>query len=236
VGKSRLFALALTLCFGPGPYAEASAPPAIEREVKEAQSYLAGWFGAPFALPRIEIADALVGDPAADPPGHYHDGIIRLRPETLLRPKELRRVLRHELTHSIIDLKTRGNCPHWLQEGIAQFLDGTDVVAVENRLRRDASALVPLFRIEGPFKDRDASSREQAYRQSASAVSFLVSRIGRTGLLFLIQRLGEGRPFDRALLEAGLSYTELQQAWEASLRLRPAPKKGAPGALSSPRD
>jgi hypothetical protein len=36
--------------------------------------------------------------------------------------------------------------------------------------------------------------------------------------LFLVQRLGEGRPFDRALLEAGLSYAELQQAWESSLR------------------
>lgn len=194
-------------------------PPAIEREVKEAQSYLAGWFGAPVALPRIEIVRPASGGDSADFPGHYHDGIIRLRAETLLKDAELRRVLRHELTHAIIDQRTRGNCPHWLHEGIAQFLDGTEVVAVENRLRRDPSALVPLFRIEGPFRDRDSPAREQAYRQSASAVSFLVSRIGRTGLLFLIQRLGEGRPFDRALLETGLSYNELQQAWESSLRL-----------------
>jgi hypothetical protein len=187
------------------------------REIKEARSYLEGWFGTSIVMPPIET---VTEDGSADLPGHYQDGVIRLRPETLRKAPELRRVLRHELTHAVIDQRTRGNCPHWLQEGIAQFLDGTDVVATEAWLRRKPAGLIPLFRIEGPFRERDALSREQAYRQSASAVSFLVSRIGRTGLLFLISRLGEGRPFDRALLEAGLSYAELQQAWEASLRPR----------------
>ena len=170
-------------------------------------------------MPPIEIVEAPTHDASADLPGHYHDGTVRIRPETAQKASELRRVLRHELTHAIIDQRTKGNCPHWLQEGIAQFLDGTDVRATEAWLRRQTSPLIPLFRIEGPFRDRDPSSREAAYRESASAVSFLVSRIGRNGLLFLIRRLGEGRPFDRALLEAGLSYTELQQAWESSLKL-----------------
>ncbi len=219
-----LFLLQALTAATPESPSSPTPPAVIEREVKEAQSYLAGWFGAPVALPRIEIVSAGSEDGTAGFPGHYHDGIIRLRAETLLKDAELRRVLRHELTHAIIDQRTRGNCPHWLHEGIAQFLDGTDVVAVENRLRRDPKALVPLFRIEGPFRDRASQAREQAYRQSASAVSFLVSRIGRTGLLFLIQRLGEGRPFERALLETGLSYNELQQAWESSLRLPKAPK------------
>lgn len=191
----------------------------FDREVRSARSYLEGWFGTPMTMPPIEIVEGPTRDANPDLPGHYHDGAVRIRPETAQKASELRRVLRHELTHAIIDQRTKGNCPHWLQEGIAQFLDGTDVRATEAWLRQQASPLIPLFRIEGPFRDRDASSREVAYRESASAVSFLVSRIGRNGLLFLIQRLGEGRPFDRALLEAGLSYTELQQAWESSLKL-----------------
>jgi len=192
---------------------------AFSREVRAAQSYLEGWFGTPMSMPPIEVVRSESHDVNPDLPGHYQEGAVRIRIETLQKEAELRRVLRHELTHAVIDQKTKGNCPHWLQEGIAQFLDGTDVRATDAWLRRQASPLIPLFRIEGPFRDRDPASRESAYRESASAVSFLVSRIGRTGLLFLIQRLGEGRPFDRALLEAGLSYTELQQAWEASLRL-----------------
>jgi len=202
-----------------GPEGPAASPtpwpsPAFEREVRAARSYLEGWFGNPVSLPPIEV----VRDTNADLPGHYQDGAIRIRLETLEKGEELRRVLRHELTHAVLDQKSKGNCPHWLQEGMAQFLDGTDVRATDAWLRRQASPLIPLFRIEGPFRDRDPASRETAYRESASAVSFLIARIGRSGLLFLIQRLGEGRPFDRALLEAGLSYNELQQAWEASLR------------------
>ncbi|MEO6401934.1 MAG: hypothetical protein ABIP62_07975, partial [Vicinamibacteria bacterium] len=56
-------------------------------------------------------------------------------------------------------------------------------------------------------------------------VSFLISRIGRSGILFLIQRLGQGRQLDQALVETGLSYTELQQAWESSIRPLPRPNQ-----------
>lgn len=197
----------------------ASLNPSVVRELKAARSYLEGWFGAPLDLPPVEVTPAGKTPGAGDLPGHYHNGVVRILPATVQREAELRRVLRHELTHAVIDQRTRGNCPHWFQEGIAQFLDGTDVVAIEERLRLDPRALIPLFRIEGPFVDLEASVRERAYRQSASAVSFLISRLRRSGLLFLLQRLGEGRPFDRALLETGLSYAELQQAWESSLRL-----------------
>ena len=192
-------------------------------EAKAAQSYLEGWFGAPIVMPPIEIV--MGPSAAADLPGHYLRGVIRLRPETLEKEAELRRVLRHELTHAVIDERTRGNCPHWLQEGMAQFLDGTDIVLANARIRSSGS-LVSLFRLEGPFRDLDPRSREQAYRQSASAVSFLVGRVGRLGLLALLKGLGDGKPAERALREdAGLSYTELQQAWEASLGPR-SPVKG----------
>jgi hypothetical protein len=225
-GFGPLFVSGLAL-FGAGgraPLAQtAAASPApaevFDREVKAARSYLEGWFGAPMTMPPIEIVAGPAREGSVDLPGHYQDGVVRMRPETAQKESELRRVLRHELTHAIIDQKTKGNCPHWLQEGVAQFLDGTDVLATDAWLRRQTTPLIPLFRIEGPFRDRDPSSREAAYKESASAVSFLVARIGRNGLLFLIERLGEGRPFDRALLETGLSYTELQQAWESSLRL-----------------
>ena len=197
---------------------EAARSPDHDREVKEAIAYLEGWFGRPIALPPIEVLDT--DQPSGvDAPGHFEGGVVRLRPNTLRRAPELRRVLRHELAHAAVDQRTKGNCPVWVQEGLAQFLDGTNVVGVESALRRDRLPLVPLLRLEGPFAFTlgAARTREQAYRQSASAVSFLALRIGRPGLLFIVDRLGEGRPFDRALLEAGLSYAELQQAWSATL-------------------
>ena len=202
--------------------AQEARPTALSLEMKAAQSYLEGWFGSPIAMPPVEIVEQRGSEPEL--PGHYVGGVIRLRRDTVERVSELRRVLRHELAHAIIDGRTRGNCPHWLQEGIAQFLDGTDVVSTNAWLRSAPGSILPLFRLEGPFRDRDTASRERAYRQSASAVSFLVSRVGRSGLLTLIERLGQGHAFEQALLEsAGLSYTELQQSWESSLQ--PGPVK-----------
>lgn len=224
-GFSMLMAV---LAAGPGAFSAPAAlspggledarPPSHEREVREALAYLEGWFGRPIHLPPIEVLDTESPD-ALDAPGHFEGGVVRLRAGTLRRAPELRRVLRHELVHAAVDQRTKGNCPVWVQEGLAQFLDGTNVVRVDSALRRDLLPLVPLLRLEGPFAFTlgGERTREQAYRESASAVSFLASRIGRSGLLFIIDRLGEGRPFDRALLEAGLSYSELQQAWSATL-------------------
>ena len=36
----------------------------------------------------------------------------------------LSRILKHELTHSFLYQKTQGRCPTWLQEGVAQWMEG----------------------------------------------------------------------------------------------------------------
>lgn len=211
-------ALCLGVCFGASFSASAVDESAdYDRELKGARAYLDGWFGVEMALPRIE----LIRDPGgARIPGHFQGGVVRIDAEALKRTAELRRILRHELTHAVVDSRTAGNCPVWVQEGIAQFLDGTDVVAVDRELARRDRDLVPLLRLEGPFASQDEAARRLAYQESASAVSYLMKRIGRPGLLFIIGRLGEGQPFDRALVEAGLSYSELQKGWEAALGRR----------------
>ena len=49
---------------------------------------------------------------------------------------ELARVLKHELTHSFVGQKTDGRCPVWLQEGIAQYMEGKRSRAMPPRLFR----------------------------------------------------------------------------------------------------
>ena len=51
---------------------------------------------------------------------------------------ELSRVLKHELTHSFIQQKTHGRAPTWIQEGIAQWMEG-------KRSGQNASALVQVY-------------------------------------------------------------------------------------------
>src|ERR1700742_2967568 len=57
--------------------------------------------------------------------GALNDGRIRVPVQGLNEvTPELSRVLRHELTHSFIQQKTRGHAPTWIQEGLAQWMEG----------------------------------------------------------------------------------------------------------------
>jgi hypothetical protein len=57
--------------------------------------------------------------------GALNDGRIRVPVEGLTSmTDELARVLKHELTHSFVGQKSAGRCPVWLQEGIAQYVEG----------------------------------------------------------------------------------------------------------------
>ena len=57
--------------------------------------------------------------------GALNDGRIRVPVQglTSMTP-ELSRVLKHELTHSFVGQKTRGRAPTWIQEGLAQWMEG----------------------------------------------------------------------------------------------------------------
>jgi len=58
--------------------------------------------------------------------GALNDGRIRVPVQGLEKVTPgLARVLKHELTHSFINEKTHGHCPTWLQEGTAQWMEGT---------------------------------------------------------------------------------------------------------------
>jgi Peptidase MA superfamily len=71
--------------------------------------------------------------------GALNDGRIRVPVEGLSSmTDELARVLKHELTHSFVGQKTDGHCPVWLQEGLAQYMEG-------KRSRTNAGALVSAY-------------------------------------------------------------------------------------------
>ena len=66
--------------------------------------------------------------------GALNDGRIRAPVQGLheMTP-DLSRVLKHELTHSFIQQKSASHAPTWIQEGLAQWMEGkrSDVNAAE---------------------------------------------------------------------------------------------------------
>src|SRR5262249_17961183 len=160
----------------------------------------------------------------------WNDGTIRL-PAAGLEPR-LQRVLRHELAHSFVASRTGNNCPVWLQEGIAQWLEGGDPA-------REDAALAPLARsgrlpnlltLEGPFRSLSESQAGTASAKSRSAVAHIRRKRGEAGLLRLGAALPARLPAEEALPVAlAFSYGDLQRSWEEHLRaLEPRATLAAP--------
>jgi hypothetical protein len=165
-----------------------------------------------------------------------NDGTIRVPVHGLdqLSP-QLERVLRHELAHSFIAARTAGNCPTWLQEGIAQWLEGGDPGRQDAFVAAAVGSgrLLPLLTLEAPFQSLPATEVPLAYAESLSAVAHIIRIRGEAGVGRLLAGLGDRLPSEEALPVAlALSYPEFQKSWEAQLRrpVSPARPSGAAGA------
>ena len=104
----------------------------------------------------LEMGNSFQDTGAPEWAAGFNDGVIHVPLRGMERLSvPLVAVLRHELAHSFIRARTGGNCPTWLQEGIAQWLEGGNpsredaVVAAAARQRpplaaADAGGPVPV--------------------------------------------------------------------------------------------
>jgi tetratricopeptide (TPR) repeat protein len=150
-----------------------------------------------------------------------NDGEIRIPVENVVEmtPK-LRRLLRHELTHSFVNAMTAGNCPAWLHEGIAQQREGIDSTDAYARVRaaRAEGKLLSLWNLEGALLGYSTDEARLAYAQALAATDYLAARRGSSAISQILKLLAEGRTMNEALRRVvGLDYHEFQAAWEADL-------------------
>ena len=98
----------------------------------------------------------------------WNDGTIRVPVMGLDRPTPgLVRVLRHEMAHSFVASRTGANCPTWLQEGLAQWLEGGDPAREDAGLASLArsSRLPQLESLERPFVGLSERRPQVAYAE-----------------------------------------------------------------------
>jgi tetratricopeptide (TPR) repeat protein len=142
------------------------------------------------------------------------------------------RVLRHELAHSFLAARVGGDAPTWLQEGLAQWLEGGDPAREDARLAGAARAgrLHRLEDLESPFAGLTEAEATAAYAQSLSVTAHLLRLRGAAGLRSLIAGLAVGQPMAQALRTVyGLGYAALQRDWEAHLAAVAPSRTTAPG-------
>lgn len=154
--------------------------------------------------------------------GALNDGRIRIPVQGLLTvTPQLARVLRHELGHSFITQKTHGNCPVWLQEGIAQWLEGS-------RAGDDAATLVGLYdrhddpslaALEGSWMAMPGESAHIAYAWSLATVEGIVQAGTPVDLERLLDGLAAGSSTEAATRSAlHMDYADLNRSTAEYLR------------------
>lgn len=146
--------------------------------------------------------------------GALNDGRIRIPVQglTAVMPA-LARVLRHELTHSLVGGKTRGRCPVWLQEGVAQWIDGSQItpaVAANLLALYDRHQDPSLTLLEGPWMNLDSELAGTAYGWSLAIVESLARAGGPSDIEHLLDRVAVDTNTESAVRSSlGFDYAGL---------------------------
>ena len=190
-----------------------------------------------FPEPRVPVAiykrddfKALTDSP--DWSGGVYDGKIRLPFGALkeLTPA-MRGVLYHEYTHVVVFDLTRGNCPLWLNEGIAEMFGRMQHNRPMAELGRAArkEAFVDFRKLEASFSGLPVAEASLAYQQSYAMVNFLVTTYGWHRVSQMLVGLGNGMNADEAIASAlkdySLTYDGLMQDWKRYMEQGVAAKR-----------
>ena len=135
-----------------------------------------------------------------------YDGRIRIPMRGALDqgPRELERVLTHELTHAMIRAIAPRGVPTWLNEGLAVMFEPDGVPWAERTLEA-SSARIPLDVLAGSFDRLPDNQARVAYAESADAARHLFDQIGGAGLVALLQDIARGLPLPEAFERRALT-------------------------------
>jgi tetratricopeptide (TPR) repeat protein len=154
--------------------------------------------------------------------GALNDGRIRVPVQGLsgVTP-ELSRVLKHELTHSFVGQKTRGHAPTWIQEGLAQWMEGKrsgDNAAVLAQVQKEGHA-ASLGSLEGSWMGLPSDAAGYAYAWALANIEYIVQTDGMGDIERILDRIGSGSSTEAALREVLHSdYNDLMQSTAEYLR------------------
>jgi hypothetical protein len=116
---------------------------------------------------------------------------------------ELSRVLRHELTHSFIQQKTHGRAPTWIQEGVAQWMEGrrSDENAAVLIQVYDQGQAASLGRLEGSWMGLPKSVAGYSYAWALANIEYIVETQGTGDVERILERVAAGESTEQALKE-----------------------------------
>lgn len=151
-----------------------------------------------------------------------NDGRIRVPVQGLTAvTADLSQTLKHELVHSFIHQKTNGRAPVWLQEGVAQYLEGLRVGSHAQILvsAYDQKVSLPLHAMEAQFLNLPGEVASFAYLWSLGVVEYIVAANGMGDIERLLERI-RSEPSAEAAVRSTLRMDYAQLEGEAVRYLR----------------
>ncbi len=115
-------------------------------------------------------------------------------------------IFRHELAHVAIHRLSGSAVPAWLDEGLATVIEERDPLGVDRAtalsiLANDPGALT-IFGDDRPWLEINTELGGHAYGVAAEAARAIDARIGRSGLVAMLDRIGSGTPPQAAIEDA----------------------------------
>ena len=114
------------------------------------------------------------------------------------------RSLRHEYSHAVTNALSKGRCPGWLDEGIAQWSEGIVNPALEPALHDwlENNPPLDLAALRGGFTKLDTGMVPAAYAQSLFASTTLIKSFGFKQVRLYFDNLAQGQEDSLAFSKA----------------------------------
>jgi tetratricopeptide (TPR) repeat protein len=157
--------------------------------------------------------------------GGVYDGTIRLPFGALSEiTPPMRSILFHEYAHVVVYDLTRGNCPVWLNEGIAEMFGRRQFSssAAEHGHAAMKGTAIDIRKLEGGFTGLSSADATRAYEQSYSLVNYIVTAYGWHRVKAILIGLGKGMNISAAITTAlqdySLGYDGLAKEWMETMK------------------
>ncbi len=157
--------------------------------------------------------------------GGLYDGKIRLPVGGAQElSDQLKSVLFHEYAHVVVQEITHGNCPTWLNEGLAEF-EGRKIFnhpMLELGKAAKSGSFVSFAKLEGGFTGLGSKEAALSYQQSYSLVNFMVTAYGWPKVTEILQNLGSGMKIavamKKAMADFGLDAEGVFEEWRGYMK------------------
>ena len=133
---------------------------------------------------------------------------------------DLKRAVRHEYVHAVISELSGQRCPAWLDEGVAQLLEGKINPLLGPALRKwveDSDEAIPLNWLENGFTTLSNDMVPAAYAQSLFATRTIVNRLGFKAIRNYLRLLKHGVSESVAFR---LAFKQRKSEFESQLALQ----------------